>query len=259
MSVAWAILIPIFLVLAMMLCVAAGRWMGELQLARGSSTVGGGATTFEVTTSELVALLLAFTVASAAQRFDARRRLIVEESNTIGTAYLRLELLPPDTRQRVKQLFRAYVDARIAAFRTLPERDLSAAMAVLVQSEAMQTEIWTLVLEAVQAQPAATPLALLLLPALSQMMDLARTRTLLSQLHPPITIFIMLVVVLLANSVYAGYGMAGAPPNWIPAIGVLCMKAFVFSAILDLEFPRAGFLREESFDQAFMDLRRSMQ
>jgi hypothetical protein len=37
------------------------------------------------------------------------------------------------------------------------------------------------------------------------------------------------------------------------------MKAFVFCAILDLEFPRAGFLREEPFDQARLDLRKAMQ
>src|SRR4051794_21066793 len=41
----------------------------------------------------LMGLLIAFTFSAAATRFDARRALIVEEANAIGTSYLRLDLL----------------------------------------------------------------------------------------------------------------------------------------------------------------------
>ena len=43
----------------------------------------------------LFGLLLAFTFSGAVDRYDAHRELVVEESNDIGTAYLRLDLLPP--------------------------------------------------------------------------------------------------------------------------------------------------------------------
>src|SRR5437867_3724039 len=43
----------------------------------------------------LFGLLVAFTFSGAAQRFDHRRDLIVAEANDIGTAYLRLDLVPP--------------------------------------------------------------------------------------------------------------------------------------------------------------------
>ena len=42
----------------------------------------------------LLGLLVAFTFSGAAARFDERRTLIVQEANDIGTAYLRLDLLP---------------------------------------------------------------------------------------------------------------------------------------------------------------------
>src|SRR4051794_33487698 len=42
----------------------------------------------------LLGLLIAFTFSGAASRFDERRALIVQEGNDIGTAYLRLDLLP---------------------------------------------------------------------------------------------------------------------------------------------------------------------
>jgi hypothetical protein len=242
----------------MALCLAAGRWIGERHISD-PSRAAAAADLFEVTSSGLVALLLAFTVASAGNRFDDRRRLIVDESNAIGTAYLRLDLLPPDKREQVKALFRSYVDARIEAFHGLPDMDVSSALELTAKGRAKQAEIWALVTEASLAQPGSTALAVLLIPALNEMMDLARKRTLLSQLHPPMVIFIMLVVVLLANSLYAGYGVAGTQGSLIHIVGLLFMKAFVFCVILDLEFPRAGFLREEAFDEALVDLRNSMQ
>ena len=41
----------------------------------------------------MMGLLLAFTFTGAASRFDTRRELIVQETNAIGTAWLRLDLL----------------------------------------------------------------------------------------------------------------------------------------------------------------------
>ena len=43
----------------------------------------------------LLGLLIAFTFSGAATRFDARRQLIIEEANDIGTAWVRIEVLPP--------------------------------------------------------------------------------------------------------------------------------------------------------------------
>src|SRR5688572_23563794 len=42
----------------------------------------------------LLAFLLAFAFQNAASRFDDRRQILLDESNAIGTAYLRAEMLP---------------------------------------------------------------------------------------------------------------------------------------------------------------------
>lgn len=47
----------------------------------------------------LLGLLLGFAFAGATSRLEARRQLIVQEANAIGTAYLRLDLLPPPINQ----------------------------------------------------------------------------------------------------------------------------------------------------------------
>src|SRR6476620_4829390 len=69
----------------------------------------------------LMGLLIAFTFSGAASRFEARRALILQETNAIGTAYLRLDLLPASAQPKLREDFRRYLDARIAAFRSLPD------------------------------------------------------------------------------------------------------------------------------------------
>src|SRR6202012_1664566 len=64
----------------------------------------------------LMGLLIAFTFSSAATRYDARRRLVVEEANAIGTAWLRLDLLPAARQPALRDGFRSYLDSRLAYY-----------------------------------------------------------------------------------------------------------------------------------------------
>ena len=70
----------------------------------------------------LLGLLIAFTFSGAASRFDERRKLVVEEANAIGTAYLRLDLLPSAAQLDLRASFRRYLDARLAVYRDLGRR-----------------------------------------------------------------------------------------------------------------------------------------
>jgi len=63
----------------------------------------------------LLAFMLAFTFGLAASRFEARRQVVLEEANAIGTAYLRTQLLPEPQRGESGRLLRQYVDARLLA------------------------------------------------------------------------------------------------------------------------------------------------
>lgn len=53
----------------------------------------------------LFGLLLAFTFSGAMTRYDAHRTLLIEETNDIGTAYLRLDLLAPGSQPALRELF----------------------------------------------------------------------------------------------------------------------------------------------------------
>ena len=45
--------------------------------------------------------------------------MIVEEANAVRTAFMRLEVLPPEAQPRLQESFRRYVDARLAVYRDL--------------------------------------------------------------------------------------------------------------------------------------------
>ena len=86
----------------------------------------------------LLAFILAFTFGMTASRFDARKQLLLDEVNTIGTVYLRTEFLPEPQRAETQKLLRKYADIRTEAVRQ-PEKLPQA----LVDSEALHEQLWS--------------------------------------------------------------------------------------------------------------------
>ena len=61
----------------------------------------------------LLALLLGFTFSMAMSRFEVRKQQVLDESNAIGTTYLRAQLMPEPPRKEVSDLLRRYVEVRL--------------------------------------------------------------------------------------------------------------------------------------------------
>jgi hypothetical protein len=241
----------------MLILMEIGRRLGLCRLAGDPEGSRAGAGTVEAAVLALLGLLLAFTFSGAGTRLDMRRNLIVEETNAIGTAYLRLDMLPATAQPVLRENFRRYVDARLDVYRKLP--DISAVTEQLAKANSLQGDIWRHAVAAVRAEGAPAQAAIVLLPAINGMIDITATRTMAAQMHPPAIVFIMLFVLPLASALLAGYGMVGKSRSWLH---ILCF-AFVISVtvfvILDLEYPRLGLIRIEAFDQALVDLRNNMK
>ena len=203
----------------------------------------------------LLGLVVAFTFSGAASRFDARRNLIVEEVNAIGTAYLRLDILPIQAQPGLRESFRRYVDSRIQIYRKFP--DAAAVAAELEIVKQVESEIWT---QALAAERDAAPAARLLLPALNHMFNISTKRTMTINMHPPTVIYAMLFGLALIASLMAGYAMARAESRaWFHVIGFAAVVAMVSYVILDIEHPRQGIIRIDALDRALMDLRGTMK
>jgi hypothetical protein len=233
-----------------------GRRIGARQLAEEGEAATKGFGAIEGALFALLGLILAFLFSGALARFDARRHLIVEEANDIGTAWLRLDLLPPETQPPLRDLFRRYLDSRLEVYRKLP--DLDAAMSELARSAKLQGEIWSMAVSASRAS-GTSQAPMLLLPALNEMIDITTTRTENARFHPPVIIFAMLGALVIACSLFAGYDMAGrrrlSPLHSISFAVVLAVTVYVN---IDLEYPRLGLIRVSDSDQVLIELRKSM-
>ncbi len=203
----------------------------------------------------LMGLLIAFTFSGAAARFDVRRHLIVEEANAIGTAYLRIDLLPAPAQPALRDLFRRYVDERLEVYAALP--DVAAARAALARATALQDQIWNAAVAAVRDAPGAM---LAVLSSVNAMIDLTTTRTVALQTHPPTIIYGLLVFLALVCAVLAGFGMAGGRArSAIHIFGFAAILSLTIYVILDMEFPRIGLIRVDAADQLLHDVRASMR
>ena len=98
-----------------------GRRVGARAIARHGATSLPSTESLETAVFALLGLLIAFTFSGALTRFDVRRAQVVDEANAIGTAYLRLDLLPASVQPPLREVFRAYVDARIDTYDKLPD------------------------------------------------------------------------------------------------------------------------------------------
>ena len=246
------------LFIGMLILLDIGRRIGARQLANDPKGTRTGTGTIEAAVFALLGLLIAFTFSGAVSRFDDRRHLIVEEANAIGTAYLRLDLLPASAQPALREDFRQYVKSRLEVYRKL--LDVQAEKAELAKATKLQVEIWTHAVAASQEQGASPAAQVLLLPALNQMVDITTTRAMALELHPPRIIFGMLFLVALASALLAGYSMAGGKSRrWLHVAGFAVVIALSVYVILDIEYPRFGLIRVDAFDQVLVELLSSMK
>jgi len=204
----------------------------------------------------LMGLLLGFTFYGAASRFDNRRNIIVQEANAIGTAYLRLDLLPSETQSQLRDDFRIYVDSRLEAFRKIP--DVAAVTAELNRSSDLQREIWKKAVEATRTTAPATQS--LVLASLNDMIDITTVSSVALQTHPPEAIFIMLGFTLLIAAILAGYSLSSSHGrDWISVLTFSIVLGSAVYVILDYEYPRIGLIRIDRVDQVLVDTLEKMK
>ena len=205
----------------------------------------------------LFGLLIAFTFSGAYSRFDGRRQLIVQEANAIGTAYLRLDLLPVSAQAPLRKTFRAYTVSRAALYEKLT--DESAKRVELTRASELQREIWTQAVAA-SADPDQDSTRILLLPALNEMIDIVTTRTVAIQTHPPLLIWAMLFAIALSCAGLTGYRSGfSARPGHVYHILLAAITACVLYVILDIEYPRYGLIRLDTVNHILRELSETMK
>jgi hypothetical protein len=239
-------------------CLEIGWRVRSRNLATETESSDAGLNAIDGAVFALMGLLIAFTFSGAATRFEARRALIVQETNDIGTAYLRIDMLPADAQPALRQDYRDYLESRLDFYGKLGG-DLDAAKLAFTKTTDLQHKIWSESVSATARQSSAA-VTTLVLTSVNAMIDITTTRLVALETHPPLAIYLALAAVVLASSVLAGYAMAkSGRRNWSHMLIYAGTLAFAVYLIFDLDYPRFGLVRIDSADHFLVDLRSSLK
>ena len=84
----------------------------------------------------LLGLLLAFSFTIVEARFSARKALVLDEANAIGTTYLRAKLLPEPHAGQIRRQLRQYVELRLSPKTPSELED------AIQRSERLHAQLW---------------------------------------------------------------------------------------------------------------------
>jgi hypothetical protein len=189
----------------------------------------------------ILALLLGFTFSLSLQRYDSRSDLVVEEANAIGTAYLRVQLLPEAMREDARQLLSNYVDLRVEES-TLSLVQNAEREALMSRTSKLQSLLWTKAQKGVEADMNVYPPALFV-ESVNDLIDSYGKRNAALNRHVPEVVLVLLYCTFLMAGGIVGYatGVAEHRPSFASYLMVLLMVMLVF-IILDLDRPRRGLI-----------------
>jgi hypothetical protein len=186
----------------------------------------------------ILGLLLSFSFSGAMSRFVERQDVIVRESNAVGTAWLRSDLLEPADRDKMRGLLRQYMEQRITLAGTDTEaqfRDVNSRL------DALQQQIWACALDAQTHQPG---IGMLFLPPINEMFDLLSTRNAGEHRHMPAAIAVIEIIASILCMLIIGFAQyRPSRTSAFPGITLLILIGVVIWSTVDLEFPRHGLIR----------------
>ena len=198
----------------------------------------------------LLAFMLAFTFGMAGTRFEARRQLVLEESNAIGTAYLRASLLPEPFKADAQSLLKQYVDTRLEG------TDPNKIVAAIEKSENIQARLWSNA--SAFAEKERTAITSLFLTSLTNVIEVHNKRMAISIFsRVPSAIWIVLYTLLVLGMLSVGYqsGIASKKRSVATVMLVLGFSAVLY-LIADLDRPGTGWL--QTSQQSMTELQRRM-
>lgn len=203
----------------------------------------------------LLGLIMAFTFGMAGSRYDTKRTVITEEANTIGTAFLRIDLYPNDSAKSIlKGHFKQYIEARIknhqAGFNSLDQQ------LTKDRSDSISQLIWNHVIQL--AKVSENHLATMqMIPAINDVFDIVTTRESALKARVPDSIMWLLFLMILACSFLIGFSLpVKKKVNLISIIGFVVLSLLVVFVILDLDRPARGLINLSEQTNVMVDLRK---
>src|SRR5580658_4346128 len=150
------------LFLALLAGLEVGRWLARRRAIPETASAESNAADGVV--FALLGLMIAFTFTSSADRFDERRKLLIDQANAIGTAWLRVDLLAQPDREPIRRCMRDWVKLYLETASMPPEEGSGEFKARVAEAIRLQDQAWQAAVAAVDRSPKPQYAALVLSP-----------------------------------------------------------------------------------------------
>jgi hypothetical protein len=193
----------------------------------------------------LLSLLLGFTFNMSTQRYEMRRKLVMDDASVLSTLWLQSSLLPESQRSTLQPLLRQYIEVRADAAMLKHELTTAELGNRIELAESLHRKMWEVVKAEVQGErPAKGAEAMVAL--LSNAQSLHRQRIYAYESRVPEIIMGMLFGAAMTAMFALGYsgGLTQQRGILLRIMIALIVCGTVFT-ILDLDTPRRGLIQVE--------------
>ncbi len=205
----------------------------------------GGGTVALSTMFALLGLILAFTYASGVNRFEDRKQAVIEESNALGTAFLRAGFIAEPGGKALQETILAYAKTRaISGGHSLSHAEI---MEILNNTIQAQEKLWP-TLEKALMQGKLGAIEVSMVKAMNDVLNMHTIRMAALFDKLPKAVIWMLIFISAATIAVTGFnaGLSGKISRWRTATLALVMTG-VMLMILDYDRPRDGFIRVSQY------------
>ncbi len=235
-------MIVVVLFISIVLLNEVGFRIGRFVQSRTDSEVKSLTGSIQASILGLLALLLGFTFSMSMQRYDNRSMALIDEANAIGTAILRVQLLPEKFRFEAEGLFREYIGLRV----DIGQLDLTKTEERKIYIEKianLQNNLWALAISATEVDPRPVTTGAFV-TSLNDVIDSQGKRNALLQMQVPEVVLILLFIVFISSGGIMGYsaGLSGKRMFAPIALVSLLITLIVF-IIIDLDRPKRGLIQ----------------
>lgn len=191
----------------------------------------------------LLGLMLAFTYSFSMSRADLRKIEFIKESNALGTAFKRADLLVEPGRTKLRQILYDYAQSRPVDVNNV--RTLGQLQTAIDRSLEIQAKIWPATKAALQeSKDMSGAEKALLVSSINDLLDSHTSKVAVSYDRLPTVVLVLLVLTAAGSLSLAAYnyGAAGRLKRWRLNIFALILATLIY-IILDYDMALRGLIR----------------
>jgi hypothetical protein len=187
-------------------------------------------------TLTLLGLLIGFSFSMAVSRYDQRKNYEEAEANTIGTEYVRADLLSAGDAAKVQELLRKYLDERVVFYTTRDQNELAK---INTATAKLQNQLWSAIQPAATTQP--TPVMALVISGMNDVLNSQGYTQAAWWNRIPIAAWALMAAISICCNMLVGYGARRR--DWHIFLILPIAVSLAFFLIADIDSPRGGAIR----------------